>query len=71
MNFDSLAVGTTVVQTTTPMGTFPCTVKVVYVQETAPDDAVAGPTSYKKVSAVATSPYLDYDVKLHTVVADY
>jgi len=69
--FDSLAVGTTVQSVTTPMGAFPCTVKVVYVQETAPDNAVAGPTPYKKLSVVATSPYLDYDVRLHTVVADY
>ena len=71
MDFDSLAVGTIVTQTATPMGTFPCTLKVAYVQDTAPDNAVAGPTSYKKVSAIVTSPYLDYNVQLHTVVADY
>ncbi|MSS71968.1 MAG: hypothetical protein EXS64_10820 [Candidatus Latescibacteria bacterium] len=71
MDFDSLAVGTTVIQTATPIGTFPCTLKVAYVQDTAPDNAVAGPTSYKKVSAIVTSPYLDYNVQLHTVVADY
>jgi hypothetical protein len=69
--FDSLAVGTTVQNVVTPMGAFPCTVKVAYVQEAAPDNAVAGPTPYKKVSVVATSLYLDYDVRLHTVVADY
>ena len=69
--FDSLAVGTTVVQTATPMGTYPCTVKVAYVQDTAPDNAVAGPTPYKKVSVVVSSPYLTYDVRLNTVVADY
>ncbi len=71
VNFDSLAVGTTVQSVATPMGAFPCTVKVVYVQETAPDNAVAGPTPYKKLSVVVTSPYLDYDVRLHTVIADY
>ena len=71
MAFDSLAIGTTVIQTATPVGTFPCTLKVAYVQDTAPDNAVAGPTSYKKVSAIVTSPYLDYTVQLHTVVADY
>ena len=70
-DFDSLAVGTTVVQTVTPVGTYPCTVRVAYVQDTAPDNAVAGPTLYKKVTIVVTSPYLTYDVKLNTVVADY
>ena len=69
--FDSLAIGNTAVNVTTPVSVFPCTVKVVYVQDTAPDLAVAGPTSYKKVSAIVTSPYLSYDVQLHTVAADY
>ena len=71
VKFDSLAVGTTMLSVTTPMGAFPCSVKVAYVQETAPDNAVAGPTPYKKVSVVVTSPYLDYTVQLHTVIANY
>lgn len=71
LKFDSLAVGTTTLSVTTPVSVFPCTLKVAYVQETAPDSAVAGPTAYKKVSAIVTSPYLDYDVRLHTVVANY
>ncbi len=69
--FDSLAVGTTLLNVTTPIAAFPCSLSVAFVQENVPDNPVMGPTSYKKVSAIATSPHLSYTIQLHTVIADY
>lgn len=69
--FDSLAIGVSAQAETTAFAAFACTTQVDYVSTADLDQAVAGPTSLKRVRVTATSEYLSGEITLSAFVGDY
>lgn len=71
VDFDSLAVGVSTTTISTAFAAFACTTRVDYVQAAAPDVAVAGPTSLKRVVVTVANAYMSEGISLRTIVGDY
>lgn len=70
-DFDSIATGVAVDTISTRFAAFVCSTQVDYVQVAAPDVAVAGPTSLKRVWVTVVNEYMAESVSLRTLVGDY
>jgi len=71
VDFDSLAVGVSTETIATTFAAFVCTTRVDFVQAAAPDVAVVGPTSLKRVLVTVVNEYMAEGIALRTVVGDY
>ena len=69
--FDSLAVGAWTDTLYTTFAAFVCSTRVAYVQDTSPDSAVGGPTSFKRMSVAVRSRFAPETVVLRGISADY
>jgi len=69
--FDSLAVGVVVDTLTTSFAVFMCTTRVDFVQATAPDFPVVGPTSLMRILVKVDNEFMAEGVTLRTIVGDY
>ncbi|MBI2505637.1 MAG: hypothetical protein HYW07_20685 [Candidatus Latescibacteria bacterium] len=68
--FDSVAIGVSAAAETTSFAVYACTTQVDYVTAASPDQAVAGPTSLKRVRVSAASPYLSGAITLSAIVGE-
>ena len=69
--FDSIATGVSVDTISTQFAAFVCSTQVDYVQVAAPDSAVVGPTSLKRVWVTVVNEYMAESISLRTLVGDY
>lgn len=69
--FDSLAVGTRMDTVSTAFSAFACSTNVGYVDASAPDSVVAGPTDLKRVSVTVSSPWMGETVSLRGLSGKY
>jgi len=69
--FDSLAVGVSADSIRTDFAVFVCSTRVDFVQVSAPEVAVAGPTGLKRVRVTVSSDFMTGGVTMRTVVGDF
>jgi hypothetical protein len=70
--FDSLAIGTAFTDSIfTPFAAFACTAWVDYVSSAAPDSAVVGPTTLKRIRVTAASPYLADTITADAIIGAF
>lgn len=69
--FDSLGIGFDVAVVNTAFSAFLCTTRVNYVQATAPEVTVTGPTPLKRIAVTMASPFLAEPVVLRTIIGRY
>ena len=70
--FDSLAIGLASTDSLfTPFAAFACTARVDYVLATAPDSAVVGPTTLKRIRVTTASPYLVDAINANAIIGAY
>ena len=69
--FAAIPIGVSIDTIATHFAEFRCSTQVDYVEAAAPDAAVTGPTSLKRIQVTVVSDYLAESVSLRTLVGDY
>ncbi len=70
-DFDSIATGGAADTISTQCAAFVCSTQVDYVTAGAPDVAVVGPTSLKRIQITVVNEYMAESISLRTLVGDY